>query len=182
MEKVDQVGQILLLVMLLFPPVAAGETWALLVGVDDYQDPRISDLNYTVNDVIALYDALIDPQVGGLPKSQAYLMTNRSTGEDLPTHTNVLFRLENLAARIKPEDTFIFYFSGHGMVRQAEQYLLSINSDPRSLTTLASTAIALKHLQQLLKQIQAHQVILFLDMCRNDPEAGKGEEDNNQWC
>jgi formylglycine-generating enzyme required for sulfatase activity len=154
------------------------DTWALLVGIDDYQDPRISDLSYTVNDVIELHKALTDPKIGAIPKSQVYLMTNRSTGEDLPTHTNVLFRLENLARRVQPEDTFIFHFSGHGMVRGGEQYLLSINSDPRSLTTLASTAIPLERLQQLLKQIRAHQVMLFLDACRNDPETGKGNVDN----
>lgn len=151
-------------------------SWALLVGIDDYQDPRISDLNYTVNDVTRFSDALIE--TGAVPESHVYLMTNQSSRENLPTHTNVLFRLENLTDRVRREDTFIFYFAGHGMVRSKEQYLLSINSDPRSLTTLAISAISLKHVQQLLGQIRAHQVIIILDACRNDPEKGRGDADN----
>lgn len=160
------------------PHPASADTWALLVGVDDYQDPGISDLSFTVDDVTSFRDVLVDPAVCVVPQDNVYLMTNASDGSNLPTHTNVLFRLETLARKIKPEDTFIFYFSGHGMARDGEQYLLSINADPRSLTTLAVTAIPLRRVQKLLEQIRAHQILFILDSCRNDPEKGKGSRNN----
>jgi hypothetical protein len=154
----------------------SADTWALLVGIDDYRDPRISDLNYTVNDVTYFSEALIE--TGCVPKSNVYLMTNQSSGANIPTHTNVLFRLENLTTRVKPEDIFIFYFTGHGMMRSSKQYLLAINSDPRSATTLATSAIPLETLLELLRRVNAHQIVIFLDACRNDPEQGKGDADN----
>lgn len=155
------------------------DTWALLVGINDYQDSRISDLNYTVNDVTRFRDVLIDPDICAVPRNKVYLMTNNSTGDDLPTNTNVIFRLENLVSRIKPEDAFIFYFSGHGMMREGKQYLLTINSDPRSLTTLTASAIPLETIHELINKVKAHQVLTILDSCRNDPEKGKGDKDNN---
>lgn len=159
-------------------PSVSADTWALLVGIDNYADPGISDLNFTTGDVIGFHDVLIDPEVCAVKEENVYLMTNAAEGDSLPTHTNVLFRLENLTKRVKPDDRFIFYFSGHSMLRDGEQYLLSINSDPRSLTTLAVTAIPLKRVQQLLRQIKAHQILIILDACRNDPELGKGDMDN----
>jgi hypothetical protein len=154
------------------------DTWALLVGINDYQDTRISDLNYTVNDVTRFRDVLIDKDACAVPKEKVYLMTNNSIGDELPTNTNVIFRLENLVSRIKPEDTFIFYFSGHGMMREGKQYLLTINSDSRSLTTLAASAIPQDTIHELLNRVKAHQVLVILDACRNDPEKGKGDKDN----
>jgi len=170
---------LIFLMLLCLTSNSIADTWALLVGINDYQDSRISDLNYTVNDVTRFRDILIDKDACAVPKDKVYLMTNNSIGDELPTNTNVIFRLENLVSRIKPEDTFIFYFSGHGMMRDDKQYLLTINSDPRSLTTLAASAIPLETIHELLNKVKAHQVLIILDSCRNDPEKGKGDKDNS---
>ena len=175
----NRVRILLLLVIMAFSASSASaDTWALLVGIDDYRDARISDLDYTVLDVTRFYETLSDRQVCGITKPNAFLMTNRSTGENVPTHTNVIERLRQLSGKVNTEDTFIFYFSGHGMVRDGNHYLLSINSDLRSLDTLELTAIPLEKLHQLLSRIEAHQVLVLLDACRNDPEKGKGDADN----
>ena len=170
---------LILTLLLCLTSNSIADTWALLVGINDYQDTRISDLNYTVNDVTRFRDVLIDKDACAVPKDKVYLMTNNSIGDELPTNTNVIFRLENLIYRIKPEDTFIFYFSGHGMMRDNKQYLLTINSDPRSLTTLTASAIPLETIHELLNKVKAHQVLIILDSCRNDPEKGKGDKDNS---
>jgi len=169
---------LIFLMLLCLTSTSIADTWALLVGINDYQDSRISDLNYTVNDVTRFRDVLIDKDACAVPKDKVYLMTNNSIGDELPTNTNVIFRLENLVSRIKPEDTFIFYFSGHGMMRDGKQYLLTINSDSRSLTTLAASAIPQDTIHELLNKVKAHQVLVILDSCRNDPEKGKGDKDN----
>jgi len=159
-------------------PMVFADTWALLVGISNYQDPDISDLNYTVNDVTQFYDALVDPNVCNASRDKVFLMTDDSIGNSTPTHTNVVFRLGTLVSRIKPEDTFIFYFSGHGMIREGKQYLLTINSDPRSLDTLEVSATSLEKVQSMLKKVKARQILIILDACRNDPEKGKGDNNN----
>ena len=97
-----------------------GERWALLVGIDTYDDPTISRLNYCVADVKGFYEALIDPSLGRFKRDNVYLMTGVGTGRNRPTNTNVIVRLEKLTELVKPEDTFVFYFSGHGMTRDGK--------------------------------------------------------------
>ncbi len=155
-----------------------GEKWALLVGINDYEDKRIVDLDYANADVTAFRNVLIDPNVGGFSKAHVYLMTDKNTGDLRPTHTNVLFRLGKLAELIKPEDTFIFYFSGHGLTRGEQSFLLTVNADGRELETLELTAIPLERLQRYMRRIRARRVLFILDACRNDPERGKGGSDN----
>ena len=46
-----------------------------------------------------------------------------------PTNINIVKRLGILAQQVKPEDTFIFYFSGHGIVNDGSSFLLVANVD-----------------------------------------------------
>jgi hypothetical protein len=159
-------------------PMVFADTYALLVGISNYQDPDISDLNYTVNDAMQFYDALVDPNICNASRDKVFLMTDDSKGDKEPTLKNIVSRLGNLALRIKPEDNFIFYFSGHGIVRENKQYLLTIDSDRSSLEVLEVSAISLEKVQSMLKKIKARQILIIIDACRNDPEKGKGDNDN----
>jgi hypothetical protein len=48
----------ILALLLCFSSISFADTWALLVGINDYQDSRISDLNYTVDDVTRFRDVM----------------------------------------------------------------------------------------------------------------------------
>ena len=61
-----------------------------------------------VADVQASQQALIE--TAGFKSDNAYLMTSQMTGRQQPTHVNVIRQLSLLSERVKPEDTFIFYF------------------------------------------------------------------------
>ncbi|MCZ6677145.1 MAG: caspase family protein, partial [Candidatus Poribacteria bacterium] len=159
-------------------PENPGQQWALLVGIDRYDSERISPLRYCVADVSAFKQMLVDPAVGGFAPNQVYLMTNRDTGTTRPTNTNVIFRLKKIVEQVKPEDTFVFYFSGHGMTRDGKPFLLSVNADARDLDTLELSAIPVEKVKQILSSIKAHQTLFILDACRNDPSSGRGDEDN----
>jgi hypothetical protein len=47
-------------------PRGRGRTAALLVGVDVYEDPRLTDLNYAKVDVGTLMQTMMAPQVGAV--------------------------------------------------------------------------------------------------------------------
>ena len=159
-------------------PANRGKKWALLIGIDTYDSKKISPLRYCVADVNAFKAALTEPAIGGFDPSHVFLMTDKNAGESRPTDTNVLFRLEQLAELVRPEDTFVFYFSGHGMTREGNSLLLSVNADARSLSTLAKSAIPLADVRRFLSSIKAHQTLFILDACWNEPVSGKGDKDN----
>ena len=116
---------LLLLTTWLTLPVRA-EKWALLVGINNYPND-ISPLRYCVADVEAFRQALVN--VAGFKEDKVFLMTDDMTGQMEPTNINVIMRLGILAKQIQPEDTFVFYFSGHSIVNDGSSFLLVANSD-----------------------------------------------------
>ena len=101
------------------------EKWALLVGINKYQYD-VSPLRYCVADVKAFRQALVN--VAGFKPDKVFLMTDEMEGQMQPTHVNVIMRLDILASQIKPEYTLVFYFSGHGISRQDQSFLLAADS------------------------------------------------------
>ena len=163
------------LFLLLITSLVSAEKYALLVGINDYQGD-ISPLRYCVTDVEAFRDALVD--VADYKPENVHLLTDQMEGRDLPQFNNVLLRLETLARQVQPEDTFIFYFSGHGISNQDQSYLLALDSDTTTQRTLRRSAIPIDEVNEILSEVKAQQLLTIIDACRNDPSSGRGNQDN----
>lgn len=164
------------LLLLLMSNAMAQEKWAVMVGVNDYQSKSITSLQYAVADVQAVAEAL---KKQGVPQKNLFLLTDNGKARDLATGSNIIWRLEWLAKKVQPEDTVIFYFSGHGMERNGETYLLSHDADIGSPTTLRRTAVRMAEVKEILDRFPAKALITFMDACRNDPVAGKSVSSPN---
>ena len=152
-----------------------GKSVALLVGVEEYENPDISRLRYAVKDVTAV-GALLQKSLG---YTSVRVMTSDTRDVRLrPTNINVIKALDSVTAEVGTNDTFLLYFSGHGFSKQGQSFLGSVNVDPDSFETLRLSSLPVVDLQTKLKKIKARQVIVIMDACRNDPEAGKGGGDN----
>lgn len=160
----------------LLPAAPEEIRWALLVGIDKYEND-ISPLRFSVADVKEVRRALVEN--AGFPPDNVFLMTSDTpSGINVPTHINVIKRLDGLASKVGPHDTFLLYFSGHGYNRNGRHFLATVNTDPASVETLMLSSIPVELLTEKLKKIRAHRSIFIIDACRNDPEVGKGDEDN----
>lgn len=86
-----------------------GQIKALLVGINDYRDnPPCNDLPWCYNDVQAISKAL----AYGLRAQNNDIIICGNGG--YVTNKDVFDGLIKLLTIIQPDDTFIFYFSGHG--------------------------------------------------------------------
>jgi uncharacterized caspase-like protein len=151
--------------------------WAIVVGVDEYQRTGVSDLKYAVSDAKLFAQALTERV--GVPQNQIFVYTTDTTiSQELPRLTNLVYRLEWLKEKVKPEDTVFFYFAGHGVESEGETFLLMDNADNRSKATLTVSSLNASLLFELLEQCRAKDTLVILDACRNDPTAGRGSEDN----
>lgn len=154
---------------------STGKSYALLVGVESYDSPDISLLNFAVKDVVSVSSVFSDL----LGFSKTRLMTSDSRDKLLkPTNTNVLAALDLFQDEVGPNDTFVFYFSGHGFSRTGSNFLATQNTDPRSIESLKLSSLPLEMLQSKFSKIKCRQKLLIIDACRNDPEKGKGDFDN----
>lgn len=151
--------------------------WAIVVGVNNYQRATVTDLKYAVPDAALFAQTLID--VVGVPKNQVFTYTtDQKVSTEQPRLTNLVYRLEWLKDKVKPQDTIYFYFAGHGVETEGETFLLMDNADNRSKATLSMSTLNATLLFDLLDACKAKDTLVILDACRNDPAAGRGSEDN----
>jgi sulfatase modifying factor 1 len=158
---------------------AQGKKWAMLIGIEEYDRAEISHLDFAVNDVNAI--ARVLQQNLGYEAANVRTMTSAikdANDANRPTNDNVIATLERLAKSVGPDDTFLFYFTGHGFNKDGQNFLASVNTNPLSVSTLKHSAIPLSELQQAMRTFKAKQILFVIDACRNDPEKGKGDSAN----
>lgn len=139
----------------ILPP---GEVYAVIIGIGDYQDERIPDLRFTVNDAQGLYDLLTDPEIGGVVPDHVKLLLNQDA-----TYQNIKREIGSwLSRQAKQEDTVIIYYSGHGASEREEFYWVTHNAD---IDDLYSTALSNNEIYDMLARIESQRLITFLDSC-----------------
>lgn len=144
---------------------AQGTTWALVVGVDDYVQESVPDLRYAVADAKLFARGLQDAMK--VPAQNIVLLTSDSVDEaSQPRVTNLAYRLGWLKEKVKPQDTLVFYFAGHGMTIDEEPYLLTEEADNRSSLTLKVSALRARELVTELARPRAANAWVILDACR----------------
>jgi len=161
--------------LLLSPIAGLAETHAVLIGIDKYDNPDITALRYTVNDVKAFHDLLVDPSYGGAKPENVVLMVPEAERALRPTRAGILVQIKKAALRTQPDDTLILYFAGHGMETGDGRFLLGVDADP---LLLADTAVPIDRLPAILEDVRASKVLVIVDACRNDPAAGRAQADN----
>ncbi len=164
-----------LLVTLAWPLAGLAETHAVLIGIDKYDNPDITSLRYTVNDVKAFHDLLVDPAYGGAGRDNVVLMVPEGERALRPTRAGILVQIKKAALRTQPDDTLILYFAGHGMETPEGRFLLGVDADP---LLLSDTAVPVDRLPVILADVRAAKILVIVDACRNDPAAGRAQADN----
>jgi tetratricopeptide (TPR) repeat protein/uncharacterized caspase-like protein len=156
-------------------PVSA-KRWALVIGVDKYQDPQISPLKGADNDARLIADALV--RYAGFPRDQVILLSTDQPAERQPTRVNILRRLSNLNTAVPKDGLLLVSFAGHGMERGGQAFLLPSDAQiSDQISFLEETAISMNRVKERIKETGVGQVLVLLDACRNDP-GGRADAPN----
>jgi len=132
-------------------------SWAVLIGINDYHRPNISALNYAEADVDAMQTTL---QKLGFER----IIVLKG---DQATRNRILEVLgDQLPNEVGPEDRVIIYFAGHGhtekLASDERGYLVPVDGDSRRPY---STAISMDRLRDLAKRIPAKHIFFAVDAC-----------------
>ena len=111
---------------------------AVVIGINDYQDPRIPTLRYAHADAQAMYDVLTDPTVGRFkPENVTLLLDDQASYKRIKSEIGT-----RLPKRTDENSTVCVYFAGHGApyvdVRNTsrdgmEKYLIPYDADADDL-------------------------------------------------
>jgi uncharacterized caspase-like protein len=157
---------------------AEGQYWAVVVGVDEYIREGIPKLRYAVADA-KLFSQVLQTAVK-VPKQNIFLLTSDSVQENSqPKLTNIASQLDDLRKLVKPDDTVIFYFAGHGITIGGESYLLTEESDNRNPTTLRLSSLKSREVTLLLKDLGVKRGMVIMDACRNSPGSTASKIDSS---
>jgi uncharacterized caspase-like protein/uncharacterized protein YcfL len=144
-----------LLIFSMAGALAAERRVALVIGNNDYQN--VPKLEKAVNDAKAVSQALdkIGFEVMYLPNAGQKKM-NQAVNE--------------FAQRISGGGIGVFFFAGHGLQINNQNFLLPIDIDaPKGPNDVDDQAISLVRLQDKLADAKAKFSLLVIDACRDNP-------------
>jgi formylglycine-generating enzyme required for sulfatase activity len=158
----------------------AGRGWAVVIGVNEYLDPKIPGLKYCVADARRVFETLT--KHGGFESERVLLIADDQPRAHLrPLRLNLHRQIGDWLEHCRPEDTVVIHFSGHGFVDDdtGEGFLAPADCEKDNLR---ATGFPTERLRQMLRDCQARQKLLILDCCHagavrsGEPTGATGEE------
>jgi hypothetical protein len=152
--------------------------WALIIGIDGYDDENITPLRGATNDANVLAQVL--QENAGFDENHVIVLTNEQETSKRPTRNNILKYLSNLRTLVPKDGVLFISFSGHGIERDQQAFLIPRDAVyTEDLTLLQNTAISVGDVTKGIKATGVNQVVILLDACRSDPLSSKADSSNS---
>jgi uncharacterized caspase-like protein len=141
--------------------------YALIIGNNKYDDPKLAQLKTPAADSQALAKVLDDKKIGGfdvvIPLINQYETKARRAISEFLTDK-------------KPDDLVLLYFSGHGILDDRGRLYLALKDTQFNL--LKATSISSSFIADEMDSCRSRRQILILDCCHSGAFArgAKGEQ------
>lgn len=132
----------------------AANYYALLIAVEDYQDPEINDLDKPIADAEKLYSSLT--------KSYTF-EKNRVTFLKNPTRSQMIVALDDLSKKLTPDDNLLIFYAGHGYWDEKSGVGYWLPSDAMKSNT--ANWFRNSTLKDYIGSINSKHTILIADAC-----------------
>jgi hypothetical protein len=137
-----------------------GTSWALIIGVNDYEEGEIPKLRYAVNDAQGVADLLIKDQ--GFEKEKVLILMNAKA-----TKENISKSFEFLKQNSAPDDRIVVFFAGHGITLSTpggreKGYILPVDA---KINSYATSSLSVDQLNEWSEQIRSKHIYFVMDAC-----------------
>jgi WD40 repeat protein len=132
--------------------------YILSIGIDQYKDSNVN-LKYAVKDARDIEEK-IKVQAATLcnPRNIHYeLLTDRES-----TKANITSKINELTGKVKPQDSFILFVAGHGVLLQNQYYLLTHDYDGN---ISENSVISSNEIVEMSKKIKSLSQLFIFDTC-----------------
>lgn len=130
--------------------------YALIIGNDDYSDPKLAKLKTPEADSRALAAILGDEKIGGF--EEVIPLVNQ-------TETEIRRAVSGFLANKKPDDLVLIYFSGHGVLDSRGRLYLALKDTQTNILT--ATGIPSSFIADEMDNCRSKRQILILDCCHS---------------
>jgi len=141
--------------------------YALIIGNNQYDDPKLAQLKTPAADSQALAKVLADKSIGSFDEVTPLINKNES---------EIRRAISGFLTNKKPDDLVLVYFSGHGVLDDRGRLFLSLKDTETTL--LKATAIPSTFISDEMDSCRSRRQILILDCCHSGAFARgtKGEQ------
>ncbi|MBE0669638.1 MAG: caspase family protein [Anaerolineales bacterium] len=141
--------------------------YALIIGNNKYDDPKLSQLKTPAADSQALAKVLADKDIGTFDEVTPLINKNE---------TEIRRAISSFLNNKKPDDLVLIYFSGHGILDDRGRLFLSLKDTQTNL--LKATSIPSTFISDEMDSCRSRRQILILDCCHSGAFARgtKGEQ------
>ncbi len=149
------------------PPV--GQKWALAIGINEFQHPRINPLNFAAKDASDFSKVLLDAKVGRFAPGNVKVLLNQQA-----TTRQIKSELNWLARSAKPEDLAVLFLSSHGSGRESDvvgglTYVITHDTELDATgDRLFATALPMVEISDIVRtRVKARRTVVILDSCHS---------------
>ncbi len=135
-------------------PLGVGKYYALIIGINDYQDPNINSLDFCIRDAQSFYNALTANYT--FEKENVKFLKNA-------TMADIVSSLDYFASVVKPTDSFVIFYAGHGVWNAQSETGFWLPSDARKNSTL--NWFRNSALRDFLREVNSRHTLLVTDAC-----------------
>jgi hypothetical protein len=135
-------------------PIGTGDYYALLIGVDQYLDPEIVDLEKPIQDSRTL-GKILNEQYTFADENINYL--------ENPTRGQIIDALDQLSVKLTEEDNLLIFYAGHGYWDSDKETGYWIPAD--GLKSSTANWVRNTTLTDQLRTIKTKHTLLIADAC-----------------
>lgn len=134
--------------------IADGRYYALIIGINNYQDPSINGLDRPISDAEAFYNAIVSRYT--FEKENVYFLKDA-------TMSDIVEALDHCAKIVRPVDNFLIFYAGHGKWDEKAEIGFWLPSDAHRESKLAWFRNST--LRDYLREIKSKHTLLISDAC-----------------
>ena len=131
-----------------------GKYYALIIGVDEYMDEAISNLDNAINDAGSLYRVLVSKYA--FEEDDVVVLYNAK-------REDIINELDRLSFKITDQDNLLIYYAGHGWWDEEADIGYWLPSDAKQ--TSKAAWFRNSTLCDYLKEIKSRHTLLITDAC-----------------
>ncbi len=135
-------------------PLGAGKFYALIIGISNYQDPLINELDKPIKDAELFYNSIVSRYT--FDQENVKLIKNATIAQ-------MVEALDYFAKTVKPTDSFLIFYAGHGVWDAKADIGFWLPTDARKESKLAWFRNST--LRDYLREINSKHTLLVSDAC-----------------
>lgn len=142
--------------------------YAVFISCEEYKE--FDDIAFCHSDSVLMENTLVEYCDYDRKDVQLLLIYLNAPEYDVPYLYQII---SDIIDRMEKEDTFLFYFAGHGMLHKEDEYLILPNTIQNNIE---GTALSLKKLNNILRRAKGH-TFRILDACHSGKDV-RGVREN----